>query len=215
MDDRLGAMAVAAARAYVEEEVGIRRADVPSDPGFSESRGVFVTLRRHPSGDLRGCIGYPHPIMSLADALEGAARSACHDPRFRDLSSDEVAGVTVEVTVLTVPEDLDASTPEETLSSVVIGRDGLILECRGRRAILLPQVPSELGWDAGTYLAQLSMKAGLPPDAWAGEDARIMSFKGDVFSEDTPCGNVSRRDADGYRHSNTGQGVRRRTPAVR
>ena len=30
---------------------------------FAERRGVFVTLEKYPSGELRGCIGLPYPCL--------------------------------------------------------------------------------------------------------------------------------------------------------
>lgn len=199
VDGALGEAAVRSARSVVENEVAgtpVRMADVP---GFSEDRGVFVTLSRYPSGDLRGCIGYPYPVMPLGEALVGAARSACHDPRFPDLGRSELDGITVEVTLLTPPRDIDFSGPSDLLSKVRVGRDGLIIECRGRRGLLLPQVPVEWGWDAEEYLANLSVKAGLPPSAWTWDGARIQSFEGEVFSELSPGGEVVRRETYGHR----------------
>ena len=98
--------------------------------------------------------------------------------------------MTVEVTVLTVPERIRAGSPAELLSEVVVGRDGLIIEYRGNRGLLLPQVPVEWGWDAEEYLAHLSMKAGLPPDAWTYPGVTISSFRGEIYKETSPRGDV-------------------------
>ncbi len=184
-----GADAVRLARRAVEAEVrGTGRPD-PTD--HSEPSGVFVTLSEHPSGRLRGCIGFPMPVLPLEKAVCEAARSACHDPRFPDLSVDELDSVTVEVTVLTVPEPLSGS-PDGIRDSIVVGRDGLILELLGHRGLLLPQVPTEQGWDAEQFLEALSSKAGLPQDAWRHPDARIQVFRGDVFHETSPRGEIRR-----------------------
>lgn len=190
----IGESAVAYARRCVEAEVRGTKADIPDFPGFSENRGVFVTLNRYPSGDLRGCIGYPYPVMSLGDAIRGSAGSACHDPRFPDLREDELDSVTVEVTMLSVPRELVFDDPDDIPGMVVIGRDGLMIECMGHRGLLLPQVPVEWGWDAVAFLKHLSMKAGLPSDAWRHPGTRIWSFGGEVFSEESPGGCVSKRE---------------------
>ncbi len=141
-----GSEAVGLARAAIDSEVlGTRFDNVASDARFREESGAFVTLSTHPGHDLRGCIGYPMPFFQLGWAIEEAARAACHDPRFPDLGEDEVDRVTVEVTVLTVPERIRAGSPAELLSEVVVGCDGLIIEYRGNRGLLLPQVPVEWG----------------------------------------------------------------------
>ena len=49
------------------------------------------------------------------------------------------------------------------------------------RGVLLPQVPTEQGWDKARYLEGISEKAGLPPDAW--KDAKLMRFQAIVFGE--------------------------------
>ena len=189
----LGEVAVHLARAAVRSEVLVQPLDFhPSDPAFSEPSGVFVTLETFPAHDLRGCIGYPMPVLPMGEAIEASARSACHDPRFMDLRPDELGGITVEVTLLSVPEPVRADGPDGIRDSVVIGRDGLIIECMGRRGLLLPQVPVEWGWDATEFLEHLSMKAGLPPYAWRLPEARISSFSGEIYHESAPCGDIVR-----------------------
>ena len=112
----------------------------------------------------------------------------------RPAFSRELDGVVVEVTVLTVPREIGYDDPRSLPGMVHIGEDGLIIECMGRRGLLLPQVPVEWGWDAETFLRHLSMKAGLLPDAWTWDGARIWSFGGEVFSETSPRGDIVRRD---------------------
>ena len=100
-----GSEAVRLARASVESEVrGTPLSFVPEDGRFMEPSGVFVTLSTYPSHDLRGCIGFPMPYYQAGRAIEESARAACHDPRFPDLRERELDHITVEVTVLTVPE---------------------------------------------------------------------------------------------------------------
>ncbi len=189
-----GDEAVALARAAIRSETeGIPMHAPVGDPRFGEPSGAFVTLETYPIRDLRGCIGYPMPVLPLGDAIEQAARSACHDPRFPDLEPSEVPHVTVEVTVLTVPKEVPHDSPEDLLSKIEIGRDGLIIELFGRRGLLLPQVPVEWGWDAREFLDHLSVKAGLPPDAWTSPGARISAFGGDVYSEESPGGEIIRK----------------------
>ncbi len=186
-----GADVVRLARAAVESEILGGKVVMPGDPAFGESSGAFVTLNTYPEHDLRGCIGFPMPVLPLGKAIMEAARSACHDPRFPDLGEHELGGITMEVTVLTVPEPIEVGDRDELPSRVVIGRDGLIIDCRGRRGLLLPQVPVEWGWDSREFLSHLAIKAGLPPDTWKHPDARVSAFRGRVFSEVTPRGDIT------------------------
>jgi uncharacterized protein, PH0010 family len=193
MDAADGMIAVKAARAVTECEVTGRPAEIDVPDCFSEKKGVFVTISQYPSGDLRGCIGYPEPVFPLKEALRMSAAAACHDPRFDDLTKNELDNCTLEVTILTVPQKIVYDGPQDLLSKIEIGRDGLILELKGRRGLLLPQVAPEWGWDTEEFLQHLSNKAGLPTDAWKHPDANIESFQGEIFSETSPNGDVVRK----------------------
>ncbi len=187
-DDRVGKEAVALARQVIESYVrgNAPDADIPSD--FNTLAGAFVTLHTHPDRQLRGCVGIPEPVMSLGDAIIRAAVSACQDPRFPPLRLDEVDGVVVEVSILTPPQRIVAEGPADIIRSIVIGRDGLIIEKHGQRGLLLPQVPVEWGWDPEQYLENLCRKAGLRPDDW--KDAELYSFESIIFTETEPRGDV-------------------------
>jgi len=188
-----GTAAVRAARSYAEAETKGEEANIPLPETFSEKKGVFVTISEHPSGDLRGCIGYPEPVFPLRDALKLSAIAACHDPRFDDLAFSEAKACTFEVTVLTVPKKILYGTPEELISKIAVGRDGLIITYKGRRGLLLPQVPLEFGWGAEEFLRHLSMKAGLSPGTWREPGVVIDSFNGEIFTETSPGGEVVRK----------------------
>ncbi|MCL1811113.1 MAG: TIGR00296 family protein [Methanomassiliicoccaceae archaeon] len=193
MDIADGTAAVEAARRCAEAETKGETTELRLPEGFSENKGVFVTISEYPSGGLRGCIGYPEPIFPLKDALRMSAAAACHDPRFEDLTFEEAAECTFEVTVLTPPQRIRYGSPEELLSKIEIGKDGLILSYKGRRGLLLPQVPLEFGWDAEEFLRHLSMKAGFGPGVWKDAGATIESFTGEIFTEISPRGEVVRK----------------------
>ena len=109
-----GALAVKIARETIEAVVRSRIPSIPHLPAiFSEKRGVFVTITK--KGELRGCIGFPYPVVPLKEALQGAAASAAlEDPRFPPVRPDEISGISIEVTVLTPPAPLTVPPGEET-----------------------------------------------------------------------------------------------------
>jgi uncharacterized protein len=165
--------------------------DLP--PEFEEKRGAFVTLKRHPSGDLRGCVGYPLPVLPLRLAVARAAiAAATDDPRFRPVGVEELPRLTVEVSVLTPPQLIEVGLPDERVQGVRVGRDGLIVEGYGASGLLLPQVAPEQGWDAEEFLDGTCEKAGLPPAAWRDPRVRVLRFEADVFAETSPRGSVVR-----------------------
>lgn len=189
MEHEDGCFAVRAARKAIEAEVTDSTAELVFPPAFDTECGVFVTINTYPEGGLRGCIGYPEPVLPLKDALVQSAQSACHDPRFPPLTEREAAACTVDVTILTRPEPMDKS---GLPGSIEIGKHGLIIQFGRRRGVLLPQVPVEWDWDAEEFLEQLCYKAGLPPDAWRLKDAEILSFQGELFREKEPNGRIVR-----------------------
>jgi len=152
---------------------------VPAAPPLvgllAECRGAFVSLQA--GGELRGCIGHVEPDEPLGSVVCRCAVLACsEDPRFRAVTSREVAGLEIELSVL--GPLVSVSDP----ATIDVGRDGLVIEQAGRRGLLLPQVAVEWNWDRETFLTQTCRKAGLPGDAWK-RGARIWRFEAEVFGE--------------------------------
>ncbi|MCD6461923.1 MAG: TIGR00296 family protein [Thermoplasmata archaeon] len=197
--DEEGRLAVRIARDVVERKVsgGVwSRQDAFSyevPPKFHEKRGAFVTLNTYPAGELRGCIGYPYPILPLVETLiQSAINAATRDPRFFPLSPKELDSVVVEVSLLTPPVVLKAVTPKEKLDAVEVGVHGLIIEKGPYKGLLLPQVPVEWGWDVREFFEETCRKAGLPGNAWKEADTEISTFTAEIFKEKTPGGEVVR-----------------------
>jgi len=156
---------------------------------FSFKSGVFVTLN-NPQG-LRGCIGYPLPDKKLFNALEDAAiAAATEDPRFPPVKFEELDSITFEVTVLTPPTKIEVSDPQEYLSKIKVGQDGLIVKYGYNSGLLLPQVPIEYGWNEREFLEHTCEKAGLPKDHWKKTEVEIQKFEGIVFREKDPNGEI-------------------------
>ena len=167
---------------------------------FQEKHGAFVTLHTHPDNELRGCIGIPYPELRLKDALIEAAHSVTHDPRFPPLEAEELDHVIVEVTILSSPKPITVNSPQDYLTKIKVGRDGLIVEQGFHRGLLLPQVPVEEDWDVETFLGYTCMKAGLPADAWVMPNTKFFSFTGQIFTEQTPNGPIQEKHLNGPVH---------------
>lgn len=138
-----------------------------------DRRGVFVTL--HQDGQLRGCIGYIEGHRPLIDAVVENGRSAAvGDPRFSPVQPPEIPSLDIELSVLTPL--VEVSEPED----IAIGRHGILLTMGQKKAVFLPQVATEQGWDLATTLGHLALKAGAAPHAWQ-EGARFQVFEAEVF----------------------------------
>lgn len=147
---------------------------LPSSPSLSERRGVFTTLYLHAA--LRGCVGYAVPVAPLYLAVAESSRAAAfEDTRFQPVTQAEAAELEVSLSVLS---PLFEIRPDE----IEVGRHGLVISSGNRRGLLLPQVPSEHGWDRVTFLEQTCRKAGLPSDSWR-KGAALEAFTAEVFGD--------------------------------
>jgi len=199
LDQSQGAWAVSHARSVVESAVQeTPKPGVPADLDtvFDVERGAFVTLRK--GGELRGCIGRPRPKQPAIEALRVAAiGAATDDPRFPPVTPGELNEITVEVSILTPPRELENPDPE----GVTVGKDGLIVERNGRSGLLLPQVPVEQDWDANTFLEQTCRKAGLDGEYWEDPETDVRRFSAQVFTETAPNGSIEQVDQVNVRGS--------------
>lgn len=186
-----GRLAVKIARDSIESLLsGKRVMDTERYPKiFREKLGAFTSLHTHPGKELRGCIGFPEPIMPLSQAIADSAVSAARDPRFPPLEESELKRVVIEVSVLTRPELIPVRKPEEYLKKITPGRDGLVLKRGPFQGLFLPQVWEQIPGKVG-FLEHLSQKAGLMPDAWIAEDSEIYRFMVQAFEEERPGGRV-------------------------
>ncbi|MGA2572606.1 MAG: TIGR00296 family protein [Candidatus Methanomethylicaceae archaeon] len=177
---------------YMTDSTVMSPPNPPSKSLLAKS-GVFVTIEKLKGGarTLRGCIGYPLPYMPLVEAtVDSAVSAAFNDPRFPPLKPKELEEVVFEVSVLTPPAIVKTNDPKLYPKLIKVGRDGLIIEKDFYKGLLLPQVPTEYGWDEETFLSECCMKAGLPPDSWLSKDVKVYSFSATVFTEVTPGGDV-------------------------
>ena len=109
---------------------------------------------------------------------EMARAAAMEDPRFAPVTPEELGRLQVEISVLSPMREI---APQD----VLVGRDGLMISCDGRRGLLLPQVAMQRNWSREMFLAQTCLKAGLPADQWR-RRAKIETFTAEVFGEREP-----------------------------
>ena len=166
---------------HARRAIAARLEDRPLAPlaslgALGEPAAAFVTIRL--ADRLRGCIGLiggDEPLHEVVARCAGDA--ATRDPRFPPLPPADLPGVRLEISVLTLFRRV--ADPAET----EVGRHGVLVEQGLNRALLLPQVAGEWGWDRETFLSQACVKAGLPADAWR-TGAAVHTFEAQVFGED-------------------------------
>lgn len=167
---------LALAKRTVDAHVrGKKLPSIATDDPVLEGKGAsFVTLKKN--GRLRGCIGHITAAEPLIENVRNMAVSASSsDPRFPPVRPDELKDIHVEVSVLTPPQLLDNPL------DVKVGTDGLIIQKGFNRGVLLPQVPTEQGWNKDEYLRGICRKAGMEPACW--KTAKLEKFQAIVFGE--------------------------------
>lgn len=178
-----GAALVALARAAIEDRLFDNGAlaqaqrSVPETAALVFPRACFVTLKTKGANgtlELRGCIGSTEARLPAREAVVASALDAAfYDPRFPPLAREEHESLVVSVSALT------PMAPVPQAEAIVVGRDGVALECDGGTALFLPEVAGEHGWTRIELLEHLALKAGLPPAAW--RKARLSTFQSERF----------------------------------
>ena len=144
---------------------------------FLKKRGCFITLKTQ-KNYLRGCIGIIISDKSLhQNIIEYAIHAAVNDSRFSPVTFAELGNLKISISILSTPELLSS------YQECKIGKDGIIIECDNKRAVFLPEVSVENGWDLKTYFMQLCRKATLKKDAYLRKDAKLEKFTTESFGE--------------------------------
>ena len=148
---------------------------------MEKKTGCFVTLNK--GNELHGCIGSIMPQEELYNCVIGnAINAAVNDPRFVPLKAEELSQIKIEVSVLTVPQNLSFSSPEDLLAKLRPEIDGVILEEGGKSATFLPQVWKQIpGKD--DFLRNLCVKAGLAAECWKSKSRQVYTYQAEVFGE--------------------------------
>ena len=143
---------------------------------FKTHAGAFVTLTE--KGRLRGCIGYIISDQPLFDTIcDAAVHASQHDSRFPSVELNEIKNLSIEISVLSEPFPLNS------YDEIEVGKHGLILEEKGRRGLLLPQVPVEHHMNKEQYLDAICQKTGFPSGYWREKQLKLSGFTATVFSE--------------------------------
>jgi AmmeMemoRadiSam system protein A/AmmeMemoRadiSam system protein B len=140
---------------------------------LAERAACFVSIKTE-DGDLRGCIGTIEPKRdTLAEELiANAINAATRDPRFKQVSKNELPRLRYSVDVLSAPEPAAFAELDPTVYGVIVeDEDGR------RRGLLLPDIE---GVETARQQVEIaSRKAGIPP----GAPVKLSRFRVQRFGE--------------------------------
>ena len=157
----------------------VNKEQVPSK--LLEDGASFVTLTIN--GALRGCIGTLEAYQPLyLDVIEHAAAAAVDDFRFNSVRPDEVPAITIEISVLTHPEQLSYSGPDDLLQRLRPGIDGVVIKDGRMRATFLPQVWEQIP-DRQEFMSHLCSKMGATSGLWKIKNLAVFTYQVEEFHE--------------------------------
>ncbi|MEK7449463.1 MAG: AmmeMemoRadiSam system protein B [Planctomycetota bacterium] len=163
-------------RMYLKDKKTPDLSNYELTPLLKKELGVFVTLMK--KGRLRGCIGQifdPEPLAQ--GVINNTISAATRDPRFIPMTGAEEPEVHLDISVLSPLR------PVKNYEEIIVGTHGVYLVNGGYSAVYLPQVAPEQGWNRDQMLESLSLKAGLPTDAWQSKNTQFFVFTAQVFEE--------------------------------
>ncbi len=147
---------------------------------LKKEQGCFVTLEKN--HNLRGCIGHIIPQEPLYECvIDNAINAAVNDRRFPEVEPGELDDIEIEISALSVPDELYFENPEDLLNKLRPGIDGVILRSGFFQSTFLPQVWEDLP-DKEDFLSRLCMKAGLTGECWK-TNIQVSTYQAEVWSE--------------------------------
>lgn len=152
-------------------------------PALQAQGACFVTLLRREDGRLRGCTGTLLPRQALAaEVVYSTVNTALNDPRFEPVRTAEVAGLQIEISILSDPQPLKYKNAAELLKKLRPHVDGVTLSLGAARGTFLPQV-----WERypnpDHFLSALCHKMSFPPEAWQTERFKVETYQAQKFIE--------------------------------
>ena len=146
------------------------------EPMLNLPGAVFVTLTLEEK--LKGCIGTLQAESTLQDAVSHFAVSAAfEDPRFAPLSSSGLAGIKIEISILSPLKR--AASPDE----IKPGRHGVFIKRGSMSGTYLPQVWEHFENREEFLNSLCAQKAGLDAGAWKKSSTELYTYTVEAFKE--------------------------------
>jgi len=163
---------------YDDKEINLDTKELT--PNLEKVQGCFTTLNKNKN--LRGCIGHILPQEELYKCvMDNIENAALNDRRFQPVIEDELDELEIEISVLSVPEKLEFSSPEDLLNKLRPMVDGVVLKSGFYQSTYLPQV-----WESfpskELFLSSLCQKARLSHDCWK-SNIEVLTYQANVFDE--------------------------------
>ena len=166
---------------FVKTGQTIQLAESQLDDEIKQQGATFVTL--HKSGQLRGCIGTLAAYQPIyLDVIEHAIAAGTQDFRFPSMREHELDQLHYEISILSNPQPLSYSTPDDLLNKLQAGVHGVVISSGFQRATFLPQVWESLP-QKEEFLNHLCQKMGVSLNAWRKNKFDVSVYQVQEFAE--------------------------------
>ncbi|MBU1131920.1 AmmeMemoRadiSam system protein A [Patescibacteria group bacterium] len=144
------------------------------DSHFMQTAGVYVFL--YQNNETVGFAGYVIPTVSIWDAIaENVISAGTHNLGKSDILPEDLAGIKIEIAILSVPKECSFEEIEEN-------KDGVIVEQGRYKATFPPQFWKEFPAKE-EFLTNLCEKAKIEPDAWKNFSTKLYKYGAIIFNE--------------------------------
>ena len=166
---------------YVKTRRTLQLDEAQVDEEIRQQGATFVTL--HKNGQLRGCIGTLAAYQPIfLDVIEHAIAAGTQDFRFPPMQENELDHLHYEISILSNPEPLPYSSPDDLLNKLQVGVHGVVISSGIQRATFLPQVWESLP-QKEEFLNHLCRKMGVSGNAWRKNNYAISVYQVQEFAE--------------------------------
>ncbi len=188
LDKQQGQLLISLARHTIEEYFNKPSAHpIPPDELqnsiYDQRQPVFITLNK--AGQLRGCIGSLSDEDTIIKGVQkNSINAAFHDSRFPPVDREELDELEIEISLLSMPQQLAYQNSEDLIGKLRPGIDGVIINIDNEAgATFLPQVWEQLP-EPASFLHHLCQKAGLPTTAWLDEKLMVKTYQVQKIKEE-------------------------------
>jgi len=152
--------------------------DYPEE--LKQPSATFIKLTRNQHA--RGCVGTIEPIRPLGeDVVENAFAAGFCDRHFPPLTSDELDGLGIEITLLSPLEVMPSATQLELTAQLRPHIDGLLLRAGSHHANLLPSAWENFH-NSFELVNHLKEMAGLPLTYWS-KEIQVYRYTTETFAD--------------------------------
>jgi hypothetical protein len=159
--------------------------------GYTERRGVFVTISHYPTMTVRGIAGFPDERQLGKQIVAATIEAATANRKLVPVSHLELGDCIVGVGIISSTTRMKERTWKGRLNAFAATKEGILVRYGMNSGMMLPRVALEGGLTKKEALEHICYEAGLHKDSWRRPEIDLYKFSAQVFREEEPMGRIS------------------------